>query len=133
MDIFFQIARISSIVAPILGVIATILVCVTRPRRILAIPIFLPGIASGLVLLIFLSEICDSSSWAMIEQDQKCELDAGSYIAIGNMVLFPLCALLYCLSAGGNNDKQDEKGVDEKGEEKDESDSEGESLKDYSA
>lgn len=129
-DIFFQIARISSIVAPILGVFATILACGFRPRRIFVIPIFLAGIASALILLIFLSEICESSSWAMIEQDQKCELDAGSYIAIGNTGLFALCTVLYCFSVGG---KQDEKGEHEKGEEEDESGSEGQSLKDYSA
>jgi len=111
LDAPFQAARVFSILTPIFAVLSTVLVCGVKPfafgtaRKLICIPVLLAALSSGLTLLIFLSDVCNSSSWQLIEQNQTCELDAGAIVAIVNMFLFKLSAILMFISAETNIQK----------------------------
>mmetsp|Transcript_23435 Transcript_23435/g.34588 ORF Transcript_23435/g.34588 Transcript_23435/m.34588 type:complete len:224 (+) Transcript_23435:68-739(+) len=109
IDGTFEAARVFAIMTPIFGIISSILWCcefLTKSRKkLLCIPLLLTTIFSGLSLLVFSSNVCNTKNWENFDgTEQSCILSNGSIIAITNTILYFLSAIMVYVHASSASD-----------------------------
>mmetsp|Transcript_19749 Transcript_19749/g.29939 ORF Transcript_19749/g.29939 Transcript_19749/m.29939 type:complete len:231 (+) Transcript_19749:106-798(+) len=111
LDATFQAARVFAILTPIFAILSAILVCTmgnfgnSKVTKCLSGLLLLTTLFSGLSLLFFSSDVCETKNWrpkiAELMEDQTCHLDTGSIIVVVNTILlFLIAVMVYFMPTG---------------------------------